>query len=234
MNLGEVKNVASIGTPVGGTGTGFKAPTGIGASGAGAPVNPSQAEPKDLLGAPKADIIKLALNIGLPHIAWYMKKFSGITIPYEVELKEIDPNSVVQQAPETDKVEVEEMVKKIVAYAADGTYTSIVPALIVNSDYLKDTYADPNITLLGGDITKATTAPIKSDLTIEYIVEQTMNVSEVYLKTADVIARVACVLAGIPYSDLVGANKKYGYEFAFNGKDAYTVTFNNKIYQDVK
>lgn len=230
MTLNDAKNGA-IGTGVK-DGATFKTP-GMIPGATGTPTNPS-VEGKDLMGAPKHDIIRLSLNVGLAHIAWYMKKFSGIAIPYEVELKEIDPNAIVNAAPEQEKVEVEDMVKKIVAFAEDGTFVNIVPALIVNTDYLKDSYNDPNIAMLNAGITKPTTQPIKSDLTIEYIVEQTMNVSEVYMKTGEVIARVACVLSGIPYSDLVGANRKYGYELAFNGKDAFTVTFNNRVYADVK
>lgn len=230
MNFGDVKNgVVATGTTEGAGTPSFKAPS-VG----GTPVNPATQDGKDLLGAPKHDIVSMALNIGLAHIAWYMKKFAGITIPYEVELKEIDPNAVVLNAKDEEKATVEEMVKKIVAFADDGTYTSIVPAIIVNTEYLRDQYQDPNIILLGNGITKPTTAPIKSDLTIEYIVEQTANVSEVYLKTADVLARVACLLAGIPYTDLVGGKAKYSFELAFNGKDAYTVTFINKVYTNVR
>lgn len=226
MNFGEVKTGA---VEVEKRGTGFSAPKVDKSE-----VGKTETSAAAIMGAPKLDIITLVANVGLSHLAWYMKNFSGITIPYEVELKEIDPVSVVGKARDEEKAEVEEMVKKIVAYAADGTYTSVVPAIIVESGYLNETIADPNIAMLGSGITTPTTKPIKSDLTIEYVSEQTSNVSEVYLKTADLIAKTACLLLNISYSDLVGTNPKYGISFAFNGKDAYTVTLNNKVYQNVR
>lgn len=181
---------------------------------------------------PKADIISATVNVTVSNLEWFLKQFGGITIPYKLELKEINPDQIVSEAADADKLVVEDMVKKIVAFSADNSYLGVVPCLVVGTSYLREDYADPNITKLGVGLAKETTAPVKSPFVVEYINERTSDESEVHLDTATIIAKTLCLMLGVEYNLLL--TKKYSIIISFNNKDAYTATIRNNEYVSVK
>lgn len=180
------------------------------------------------------DIINLQANITGKQIEEFLA--GQLDINFTLSLKDFDPAKELDRTPENEQQEVEAMLKKIVAYASDDTFLGVVPVLTVDSEILKSTVNDPNLLLIGRPVEKPSLDKIKSRFLVPHIVERTSKVSEVYCDTATLIIMAACELLNncISKEAILSRTSPYDVAIVFNGRDGYTVTFQNRYYQETR